>query len=122
MVGSAILRNLQSKGYPNLVLKTREELDLLNQEMTREFFNDERPDYVFIAAAKVGGIMANSNYQAQFLYENSVIQNNIIHYAHEIKCTKLVFLGSACIYPRMSSQPIHESELLQGSLEKTNLF
>lgn len=120
MVGSAILRNLQKKGFTNFVLRTHSELDLTNQEAVNEFFRSEKPDYVFLAAAKVGGIVANNTYKGQFIYENLMIQNNIIHAAHSQGVTKLMFLGSSCIYPRMAEQPIKEEALLTGPLEPTN--
>lgn len=120
MVGSAILRNLQSKGYTNFVLRTHDELDLKNQPQVNAFFETERPDYVFLAAAKVGGIVANNTYKGQFIYENLMIQNNVIHASHVYGVKKLMFLGSSCIYPRMANQPIKEEELLTGLLEPTN--
>jgi GDP-L-fucose synthase len=120
MVGSAIVRHLQDKGSDKLILCSREELNLLDQRGVKRFFNDEKPDYVFIAAARVGGIHANNTYRAQFIYENLQIQNNIIHYAHEFSVKKLLFLGSSCIYPRNALQPIKEEYLLTGELEKTN--
>lgn len=120
MVGSAILRNLQSKGYTNFVLRTHDELDLKNQAQVNAFFETERPDYVFLAAAKVGGIVANNTYKGQFIYENLMIQNNVIHASHVYGVKKLMFLGSSCIYPRMANQPIKEEELLTGLLEPTN--
>lgn len=120
MVGSAILRNLQAKGYTNFVLRTHVELDLMNQAAVGDFFAAEKPEYVFLAAAKVGGIEANRSQPAQFLYENLMIQNNVIHnsYVHNIK--KLMFLGSSCIYPKLAPQPITEESLLTGLLETTN--
>lgn len=120
MVGSAIVRNLKSKGYNNLVYRSIEELDLTDQTAVIEFFHEEKPDYVFLAAAIVGGIEANNKYRAQFLYENLMIQSNVIHqsYIHGVK--KLLFLASSCIYPRMASQPIKEEYLLTGELEPTN--
>lgn len=120
LVGSAIVRNLEAKGYTNIIKKTHEELDLTNQEATRKFFEDERPEYVFLAAAKVGGINANNTYPADFIYENLMIQNNVIKAAHDFKTTKLLFLGSTCIYPKMAPQPIKEEYLLSGYLEPTN--
>ncbi len=120
MVGSAILRNLQKKGFTNFVLKTSAELDLRNQQQVSEFFSTEKPDYVFLAAAKVGGIQANNVYRADFLYENLMIQNNVIHSAFENKTTKLMFLGSSCIYPKLAPQPLKEEYLLSGYLEDTN--
>lgn len=120
MVGSAVLRNLQKHGYTNLVLRTSGELDLRNQQLVSSFFERERPEYVFLAAAKVGGIMANNTLRAEFLYENLMIEANIIHAAHEYKVTKLMFLGSSCIYPKMAPQPLKEEYLLTGELEPTN--
>ena len=105
MVGSAILRNLQNLGYTNFVLKTSKELDLTNQVAVDDFFSTEKPDYVFDAAAKVGGIVANNTYRAQFIYENLMIQNNIIHSAYKHGVKKLLFLGSSCIYPKMLHNP-----------------
>lgn len=120
MVGSAIKRNLESKGYLNIVTRSRNELNLLDSIAVKKFFEDESPEYVVLAAAKVGGIVANNTYRAQFLYENLTIQNNVIHesYTHGVK--KLLFLGSSCIYPRMAEQPIKEEYLLTGLLEQTN--
>ena len=120
LVGSAILRNLQHKGYSNFVLRTFEELDLTNQEAVSSFFEVEKPEYVFLAAAKVGGIMANNTYRAQFIYENLQIQNNVIHNAWVHGVKKLLFLGSSCIYPKNAPQPMHENHLLTGELEYTN--
>ncbi|RMG24106.1 MAG: GDP-L-fucose synthase [Methanobacteriota archaeon] len=120
MVGSAILRKLKSDGYTNLITRTRQELDLLDQSAVRKFYEQERPEYVFIAAAKVGGILANNTYRAQFIYENLQIQNNLIHFAHEYGVKKLLFLGSSCIYPKFAPQPIKEEYLLTGELEPTN--
>jgi Nucleoside-diphosphate-sugar epimerases len=120
LVGSAIWKNLQAKGYTNLVGRTSSELDLRNQKAVEEFFAAEKPEYVFLAAAKVGGIMANSIYRADFIYQNLQIQNNVIHnaYLHGVK--KLLFLGSTCIYPRDAQQPMKETELLTSPLEYTN--
>jgi len=120
MVGSAIVRKLQAEGYNNLVLRTSSELDLRNQAAVEKFFQDEKPEYVFLAAAKVGGIMANNTYRADFLYENLMIESNVIHqsYVHGVK--KLLFLGSSCIYPKMAPQPLKEEYLLSGYLEETN--
>ncbi len=120
LVGSAILRKLKASGYENLVFRTYEELDLVNQKGVAQFFDQEQPDYVFLAAAKVGGIWANSTFPAEFIYSNLVIQTNIIHssYLHSIK--KLLFLGSSCIYPKHSPQPMKEEHLLSGYLEPTN--
>ena len=120
MVGSAILRNLQAKGYNNIVTRTREELDLTRQSAVEDFFKSERPEIVIIAAAKVGGILANDTYRAQFISENLIIQNNIIHTAYVNKVKKLLFLGSSCIYPKNCPQPMKEEYLLTGSLEPTN--
>ncbi|MDF9800381.1 GDP-L-fucose synthase [Catalinimonas alkaloidigena] len=120
MVGSAILRNLQKKGFSNFVLKTSSELDLKNQQAVAKFFAEEKPDYVFLAAAKVGGIHANNTYRAEFLYENLMIQNNVIHQSYEHGVKKLQFLGSSCIYPKMAPQPLKEDYLLTGTLEYTN--
>ncbi len=120
MVGSAIVRKLQKEGYTNLVLKTSAELDLRDQVKVADFFAAEKPDYVFLAAAKVGGIVANNTYRADFLYENLAIQNNIIHSSFVNKVKKLQFLGSSCIYPKLAPQPLKESYLLSGYLEETN--
>lgn len=120
MVGSAILRKLQSLGYNNLVLKTSGELDLRNQRPVADFFASEKPEYVFLAAARVGGIVANNTYRADFLYDNLQIQNNIIHASFVNNVNKLLFLGSSCIYPKMAPQPIKEDYLLTGPLEHTN--
>lgn len=120
LVGSAIVRNLEEKGYTNIICRTHKELDLTNQEAVRAFFEQERPEYVFLAAAKVGGIHANNTYPADFIYENLMIQNNVIKAAHDFEVKKLLFLGSTCIYPKMAPQPIKEEYLLTGSLEETN--
>ncbi|EQK46016.1 GDP-L-fucose synthase 1 [[Clostridium] bifermentans ATCC 19299] len=120
LVGSAIVRNLKDKGFTNIIYRTHKELDLTSQEEVRSFFEIERPDYVFLAAAKVGGIHANNTYPADFIYENLMIQNNVIKTAHDFKVKKLLFLGSTCIYPKMAPQPIKEEYLLTGSLEETN--
>lgn len=120
MVGSAIVRRLLAEGASNLVLRTRQELDLTRQADVEAFFADERPEYVFLAAAKVGGIQANNAYPGEFIRENLAIQSNIIHNAHSNGCRKLLFLGSSCIYPRDCAQPIKEEYLLTGPLEKTN--
>lgn len=120
MVGSAIVRKLKSEGFENLVLRRSRELDLRNQQAVEEFFNAEKPDYVFLAAAKVGGIHANNTYKAEFIYDNLMIQNNVIHNAYKNDVKKLLFLGSSCIYPKMSQQPIKEEYLLTGRLEPTN--
>lgn len=120
MVGSAIFRRLQSEGYSRFLLRTSKELDLRNQVEVNEFFRKEKPDYVFLAAAKVGGILANNTYRGAFIYENLMIQNNVIHAAYENQVKKLMFLGSSCIYPKMASQPLKEDYLLTGLLEPTN--
>jgi GDP-L-fucose synthase len=120
MVGSAILRNLQQKGYANFILKTSDELDLRNQQQVSDFFEKEKPQYVFLAAAKVGGIQANNVYRAEFLYDNLMIQNNVIHSAYLNDVKKLLFLGSSCIYPKLAPQPLKEEYLLSGYLEDTN--
>jgi len=120
MVGSAIKRALEKDSYTNLIYKTKEELDLLDQSSVVELFKNERPEYVFIAAAKVGGILANNTYPADFIYQNLQIQNNIIYNAHKYKVKKLLFLGSSCIYPKLANQPIKEEYLLTGLLEPTN--
>jgi len=120
MVGSAIYRKLQKEGYTNLLTKTSSELDLRNQQAVTDFFAAEKPDYVFLAAAKVGGIIANNTYRADFLYENLAIQNNVIHNAYLTGVKKLMFLGSSCIYPKLASQPLKEDYLLTGTLEETN--
>ena len=120
MVGSAIVRNLKEKGYTNIVLGTREWVDFTSPEKTKIFFEDIKPDYVFVAAAKVGGIMANNNYKADFLYENLMIQSNIIHNSYITGTKKLLFLGSSCIYPKFATQPITEDQLMTGPLEPTN--
>lgn len=120
LVGSAILKNLQEKGYTNFVLKTHSELDLSDQRAVANFFEDEKPEYVILAAAKVGGIVANNKYRADFIYENLMIQNNVIHQAYLNKVKKLVFLGSTCIYPKQAPQPMPEDVLLTGVLEYTN--
>lgn len=120
MVGSAIVRSLEKRGFNNLILKTSAELDLRNQQAVADFFANEKPEYVFLAAAKVGGIVANSTYRADFLYENLAIQNNVIHAAYVNRVTKLMFLGSSCIYPKLAPQPLKESYLLTGLLEPTN--
>lgn len=120
MVGSAILRALKKRGYHNFVIKSSKELDLRNQEAVAQFFEAEKPEYVFLAAAKVGGIHANNVYRGEFLYDNLMIQNNVIHqsYVHGVK--KLLFLGSSCIYPKLAPQPLQEESLLTGLLEPTN--
>ncbi|MDX2045323.1 MAG: GDP-L-fucose synthase, partial [Chitinophagaceae bacterium] len=120
MVGSAIVRKLQAEGFTNLLLKTSSEVDLRNQQDVAGFFASEKPDYVFLAAAKVGGIMANNTYRAEFLYDNLMIETNIIHSSWQNGVTKLMFLGSSCIYPKMAPQPLKEEYLLTGELESTN--
>jgi GDP-L-fucose synthase len=120
MVGSAIVRKLTSLGYTNLITRTSAELDLRNQQQVFDFFAIEKPEYVFLAAAKVGGIVANNTYRADFLYENLAIQNNIIHSSYLNQVKKLMFLGSSCIYPKLADQPLKESYLLSGYLEPTN--
>jgi GDP-L-fucose synthase len=119
MVGSAIVRKLQKENFRNLLLKTSSELDLRNQKNVNDFFETEKPDYVFLAAAKVGGILANNTYRADFLYENLMIQSNVISAAHA-HVKKLLFLGSSCIYPKLAPQPLKEEYLLTGELEQTN--
>lgn len=120
MVGSAIVRKLKAEGYENLVLRSSKELDLRNQEAVNAFFEAEKPDYVFLAAAKVGGIVANNTYRAEFLYDNLMIEANVIHAAYVHQVTKLLFLGSSCIYPKFAPQPMKEGDLLTGILEPTN--
>ncbi|WP_291137358.1 GDP-L-fucose synthase [Flavobacterium sp. UBA7663] len=120
MVGSAIVRTLEAKGYSNIVVKSSKELDLKNQQAVHDFFNQEQPEYVFLAAAKVGGIHANNTYPATFIYDNIMIQSNVIQAAYEFNVKKLLFLGSSCIYPKFAPQPIKEEYLLTGSLEPTN--
>ena len=120
MVGSSILRALQSKGHSNFLLKTSSELDLRNQQDVANFFAIEKPEYVFLAAAKVGGIVANNTYRADFIYENMMIQSNVIHHSYLNGVKKLLFLGSSCIYPKLASQPLREDYLLTGLLETTN--
>ena len=120
MVGSSILRALQAKGYSDFLLKTSAELDLRNQRAVAEFFNVEKPDYVFLAAAKVGGIVANNTFRADFIYENMMIQSNVIHHSYLNGVKKLLFLGSSCIYPKLAPQPLKEEYLLTGLLEPTN--
>ena len=120
MVGSAIYRKLVKEGYSNLITRTSAELDLRDQQAVADFFSLEKPDYVFLAAAKVGGIIANNTYRADFLYENLAIQNNVIHQAYTNGVTKLMFLGSSCIYPKLAPQPLKEEYLLTGLLEETN--
>jgi len=120
LVGSALVRRLQKDGYANLVVHTHSELDLLNQQAVNDFFASESPDYVFLAAAKVGGIVANNTFPAQFIYENMQIESNIIESARQYGVKKLLFLGSSCIYPKMAPQPMKEEYLLSGPLEPTN--
>ncbi|MEP5338897.1 MAG: GDP-L-fucose synthase [Algibacter sp.] len=120
LVGSAIFKNLKSKGYNNIVIRTHKELDLANQIAVYNFFDEEKPDYVFLAAAKVGGIIANNVYRADFIYENMMIQNNVIHHSYLNKVKKLLFLGSTCIYPKNALQPMKEKYLLTDTLEYTN--
>ncbi|MBC6491011.1 GDP-L-fucose synthase family protein [Flavihumibacter stibioxidans] len=120
MVGSAIHRRLQKAGFSNFVLRTSKELDLRNQQAVADFFAAEKPDYVFLAAAKVGGILANNTYRGEFLYDNLMIQNNVIHSSYVNGVKKLMFLGSSCIYPKMAPQPLKEEYLLTGELEPTN--
>ncbi|WP_255717857.1 GDP-L-fucose synthase [Dyadobacter sp. CY345] len=120
MVGSAIHRKLTAEGFNNFVFRTSSELDLRDQASVKDFFETERPEYVFLAAAKVGGIMANNIYRAEFLFDNLQIQNNIIDSAYRVNVKKLLFLGSSCIYPKLAPQPLHEDSLLTGTLEPTN--
>ena len=120
MVGSAIVRALENQGYTNIVTRTHKELDLTRQDKVEAFFEEEKPDYVFLAAAKVGGIVANSEALADFMYDNMILEMNVIHSAWKNGCKKLMFLGSSCIYPRMAPQPMPESCLLTSELEKTN--
>lgn len=120
MVGSAIYRKLIKEGFTNLITKTSAELDLRNQQAVTDFFESEKPEYVFLAAAKVGGIIANNTYRADFLYENLCIQNNVIHQSYKTGVKKLMFLGSSCIYPKLAPQPLKEDYLLTGLLEETN--
>jgi len=120
LVGSAIVKNLESKGYTNLVYRTHKELDLLDSNAVAEFFNHEKPEYVILAAAKVGGIVANNTYRADFIYENLQIQNNVIHQSYLNDVEKLLFLGSTCIYPKNAPQPMKEDSLLTSELEYTN--
>ncbi len=120
MVGSAMLRKLQKEGFTNLVLRTSSELDLTNQQAVADFFAKEKPDYVFLAAAKVGGIVANNTYRADFIYQNLMIESNIIHQSYLNGVKKLMFFGSSCIYPKFALQPLKETSLLTGILEPTN--
>lgn len=120
MVGSAIVRALHSNNFHHLITRTSRELDLRDQKAVEDFFHRERPDYVFLAAAKVGGIVANNTYRAEFLYDNLMIQNNVIHQSYKASVKKLLFLGSSCIYPKLAPQPLKEEYLLTGTLEPTN--
>lgn len=120
LVGSAIYRKLKKEGFDNLIIKTSKEMDLKNQAAVAEFFSEARPEYVFLAAAKVGGILANNTYPAEFIYDNLMIQSNIIHHAYLNGVKKLLFLGSSCIYPKLAPQPMKEEFLLTGELESTN--
>jgi GDP-L-fucose synthase len=120
MVGSAICRQLVQQGYQNIVTRTRQDLTLLDQNAVADFMATEKPDYIFLAAAKVGGIFANNEFPADFIYENLMIEANIIHQAFKTGCTRLLFLGSSCIYPKLAEQPMNESSLLTGTLESTN--
>lgn len=120
MVGSAIVANLKRKGFTNIIERTSTELNLINQQAVSEFFEEEKPEYVFLAAAKVGGIVANNTFRADFIYENMMIQNNVIHQSYENGVKKLMFLGSSCIYPKLAPQPLKEDYLLTGLLEETN--
>ena len=122
MVGNAIIKNLKKRGYTNLLVKSRKELNLLNQKDVATFFEKHKPEYVFLSAAKVGGIVANNTMRADFIYENLTIETNIIHAAHTNAVKKLLFLGSSCIYPKFASQPIEETSLLTGPLEPTNEY
>lgn len=120
LVGSAILKNLEMKGYSNIIVQTHNELDLIDQKAVEEFFRQEKPEYVFLAAAKVGGIIANNTYRGEFIYDNIMIQNNVIHQSYKYGVKKLLFLGSTCIYPREALQPMKEDSLLTSPLEYTN--
>src|SRR5574344_117752 len=120
LVGSAIVKNLESKGYTNIITRTHKELDLINQKAVEEFFEKEKPEYIILAAARVGGIVANNTYRADFIYENLAIQNNVIHQSYVHKVKKLLFLGSTCIYPKNAPQPMSEDSLLASPLEYTN--
>ena len=120
LIGSAILRKLQSDGYKKIIYRTRQQLDLKNQKKVFQFLNKNKPDFIFIAAAKVGGIYSNNNYKAEYIFDNMSIQSNLIHSAYLCGIKNLIFLGSSCVYPRMCKQPIKESYLLTGELEKTN--
>ena len=120
LVGSAIVRKLKSRGYKNVICKTRKELDLTNQNKVLVFLKKTKPDFIFLAAAKVGGIYSNNKYKADYIYENLSIQTNIIHSAYKCKIKNLIFLGSSCVYPKLCKQPIKEEYLLKSELEKTN--
>jgi GDP-L-fucose synthase len=120
MVGSALVRKLEQEGYSNIVTRTSKELDLRNQQAVADFFAEEKPDYVFLAAAKVGGIVANNTYRAEFIYDNLMMESNIIHHSYVNGVKKLLFLGSSCIYPKLAPQPLKEEYLLSGYLEHTN--
>jgi len=120
MVGSAIVRNLQAKGYRNIVMRTHTQMDLTDQAAVKAFFENEKPEQVYLAAAKVGGIYANNNFPAEFIYDNLMVQNNVIHQAFKNGVKKLLFLGSSCIYPKLAKQPMSEDALLTGELEPTN--
>src|SRR5215469_4263839 len=120
LVGSAIHRELVGLGYTNILVRTRDELDLLETGAVSRFFAEEKPEYVFLAAAKVGGILANNTYRADFLYDNLMIESNVIHQSYVHKVKKLLFLGSSCIYPKLAPQPLKEESLLSGFLEETN--
>lgn len=120
MVGSAIVRHLQAKGDADIIVRTHQELDLTNQQATRDFFQKERPDQIYLAAAKVGGILANNTYPAEFIYQNLMVEANVIHQAFDAGVRRLLFLGSSCIYPKLASQPMSEQALLTGVLEPTN--
>lgn len=120
LVGSAIIRKLTEEDYTNIIFRTKEELDLTDQNKVKQFFQEEKPEYVFLAAAKVGGIMANKNYPAEFIYSNLVIATNVVHASYLYNVKKLIFLGSSCIYPKLAPQPIKEEYLLSSSLEQSN--
>lgn len=120
MVGSALWKELRAEGYANFVFRTSKELDLRDQGAVRDFFETEKPEYVFLAAARVGGIVANNSFRADFLYDNLMIQSNVIHSAYQFGAKKLLFLGSSCIYPKLAPQPLKEEYLLSGYLETTN--
>jgi len=120
LVGNAVLKNLQQQNYSNIIVRTRGQVDLKEQDEAKRFFEKEKPEYVFLCAAKVGGILANASYPAQFIYENLAIQNNVIHLSYKYGVKKLLFLGSSCIYPKLAPQPVKEEYLLSGYLEKTN--